>query len=310
MGTGKWGAGATRPGGEPDHAGRRLAWMQGHVSFHAADQDNWSPAVVNYPVSTGDALWTQPGALAGLDVADTLIALTGGTELDAGQLQGTSYLFTLPQGETYLHVRSMVAGENYTIVTPRGTVNISTPGRYEIAAGTTESPTLVTVLDGAARLTGNPTADVAAGQTAEIAGDQTYQVQIVPAVRDDFLNAMLARERPAPLPAGVPQVVQQMPGAVELSEYGTWSPAPSYGQVWYPSVPAGWAPYRDGHWAYVQPWGWTWVDNDPWGFAPFHYGRWADIDGRWAWIPASVQTAGPPVPVYAPALVTFFGLGA
>ncbi len=287
-----------------------LAWMQGQVSFHTADQDNWSPAVVNYPVSTGDALWTQPGALAGLDIADTLIALAGGTELDAGQLQGTSYSFTLPQGETYLHVRSMVAGENYAIITPRGTVNIATPGRYEIAAGTTESPTLVTVLDGAARLTGNPTADVAAGQTAEITGDQAYQVQIVPAVRDDFLNAMLARERPAPLPPAVPQVVQQMPGAVELAEYGTWSQAPSYGQVWYPSVPAGWAPYRDGHWAYVQPWGWTWVDNDPWGFAPFHYGRWADIDGRWAWIPASVQAAGPPVPVYAPALVTFFGVGA
>jgi hypothetical protein len=149
-----------------------LAWMQGQVSFHAANQDSWSPAVVNYPVSTGDALWTQPGALAGLDIADTLIALNGGTELDAGQLQGTSYSFTLPQGEAYVHVRSVVAGENYTIVTPRGTVNIATPGRYEIAAGTTGSPTLVTVLDGAARLTGNPTADVAAGQTAEITGDQ------------------------------------------------------------------------------------------------------------------------------------------
>jgi len=54
-----------------------------------------------------------------------------------------------------------------------------------------------------------------------------------------------------------------------------------YGSVWYPNVPPGWAPYREGHWAWVEPWGWTWVDDAPWGFAPFHYGRWVNAGGRW-----------------------------
>ena len=68
-------------------------------------------------------------------------------------------------------------------------------------------------------------------------------------------------------------------------------------------------PYREGSWAYVGPWGWTWVDSSPWGFAPFHYGRWAQFGGRWGWIPGTAVGGGYR-PVYAPALVTFLGVGA
>ncbi len=68
-------------------------------------------------------------------------------------------------------------------------------------------------------------------------------------------------------------------------------------------VPAGWAPYRNGHWAWIDPWGWTWVDDAPWGFAPFHYGRWTVVDDRWGWVPGPVRQRA----VYAPALVAFIG---
>ena len=53
----------------------------------------------------------------------------------------------------------------------------------------------------------------------------------------------------------------------------------------------------------MPPWGWTWIDDAPWGFAPFHYGRWVFLAGRWGWLPGSAQTR----PVYAPALVGFYG---
>jgi hypothetical protein len=57
------------------------------------------------------------------------------------------------------------------------------------------------------------------------------------------------------------------------------------------------------------------VDVEPWGFAPFHYGRWIHDDGRWGWVPASAYTPGGGYspeyqPVYAPAVVGFFGVGA
>ena len=148
-----------------------------------------------------------------------------------------------------------------------------------------------------------------ANQTASVTGSDTFQGEVGPAQRDAFLTAMLASERP-PQPQGVapPPVVAAMPGGDDLAQYGSWSDSPEYGQVWYPQVAQDWVPYREGRWAYVAPWGWTWVDSAPWGFAPFHYGRWVEAGGRWGWIPGG--GVGAPRPVYAPALVTFLGVGA
>ena len=44
-------------------------------------------------------------------------------------------------------------------------------------------------------------------------------------------------------------------------------------------------------------------DTAPWGWAPYHYGRWVHLDRVWAWAPGPVIVR----PVYAPALVAFFG---
>ncbi len=147
-------------------------------------------------------------------------------------------------------------------------------------------------------------------QVATITGVDAFQGEVGPAQRDAFLTAMLNSERPPQPPAAAPPAaVAAMPGGDDLAQYGSWTESPDYGQVWYPQVGSDWVPYREGRWAYVAPWGWTWVDNEPWGFAPFHYGRWAEIGGRWGWVPGGVAV-GVPEPVYAPALVTFLGVGA
>ena len=291
----------------------RLAWTRGSVSFRPAGQDGWDPATVNYPVNAGDSLWTQPDATAGMQVSDTLIALAPSTEFDLDRLDTATLTATEPEGEVYVRVGALLPGESYTLATPRGSVTIAMPGRYEIAAGTTASPTLVTVLQGAARIAGPEAVTLRSGQTASITGDRTFTVQIAPAMRDAFLDQMLARERPQPRPAvAPPALVAAMPGGADLDSYGTWASSPDYGPVWYPQVAAGWVPYREGHWAYIAPWGWTWIDDARWGFAPFHYGRWVEIGPRWAWVPVPVAVVAdaPPYPVYAPALVTFFDVGA
>jgi hypothetical protein len=93
-------------------------------------------------------------------------------------------------------------------------------------------------------------------------------------------------------------------GANDLDDYGRWRVVPTYGPVWVPTaVPAGWAPYTTGSWVLDPYYGWTWVDTAPWGWAPYHYGRWVSVGGYWAWAPGPVVAA----PVYAPALVAFFG---
>ena len=293
----------------PSRVGR-LSWVHGQVSMRPNGAQQWEPAVVNYPLSAGDAVWTQPEATAGVQVSATGIDLAPGTEFDLDALDATSLTGTLPQGEAVVRVHHVFDGERYILQTPRGTVTLATPGDYEIAAGTTDSPTLVTVFQGQAEVTGQTTIDLHAGQTAMISGDQTFAVQITPAMHDAFADRMLTPTPVRHYAVAPPPLVAAMPGGEDLDDYGAWAPSPEYGPVWYPRVAPGWVPYREGHWAYVAPWGWTWIDSDPWGFAPFHYGRWVEVGPRWGWVPGSIVVAeAPPYPVYAPALVAFFTVG-
>ncbi|MBV9248037.1 MAG: FecR domain-containing protein [Acetobacteraceae bacterium] len=291
----------------PERVGR-LARIDGAVSLRTQDADQWTAAAANYPVTSGNALWTEPNAQAEIEVSDSSVVLAGGTELDTALLDLNGLQAVEPQGRVFLHLRDIAPSESWSVRTPRGVVGLSGNGRYEIAAGDTQTPTLVTVVEGRAHVAlPGQELDVGSGETAVIEGTDAFHGYVGPAHQDPFLDAMLARENPQPVAQlPLPPVVQTMPGATELTGYGDWQPS-EYGPAWYPRVGPGWVPYREGRWVWVEPWGWTWVDDEPWGFAPFHYGRWAEIGGRWAWLPASVAVVGPPV--YAPALVTFFGVG-
>src|SRR5581483_11173907 len=94
-------------------------------------------------------------------------------------------------------------------------------------------------------------------------------------------------------------------GAEDLDQYGRWTTDPTYGQVWAPSVAAGWAPYRDGRWVWEDFYGWTWVSYEPWGWAPYHYGRWLYGSSGWCWYPGALHTRQ----YWSPAYVSFFGWG-
>jgi hypothetical protein len=306
---------AQYPGDPPARVGR-IAGATGAVAFRTSADTQWSPATTNYPVSSGNAFWTEPAARAELEISASRIDLSGQTEFDVTTLDAGGLQAAAPQGELYLHLNDLAPNEVWSVQTPRGQVRLTEPGRYGILVGTTEQPTQITVLEGAASIDGpGVSLTIAANQTATITGNGPFEASLGPAVRDAFLAARLAadRARPAP-PAPVAARLQYLPGADSLSDYGHWGEAPDYGEVWYPSVAPGWVPYQDGHWAYVAPWGWTWVDSAPWGFVPFHYGRWAHIHGRWGWLPGDRDRdrdrPEAERPVYAPALVTFIGLSA
>ena len=296
----------TQQSADPPTRVGRVAQISGTVSYHTQDETQWSPAMLNYPVTQGNSFWTQPNAQASIEVSASRVVMAPQTELDVASLTDTVFQATVPQGEIYVNIQPAAPNATYAVQTPRGMITLASPGRYGIVAGDTQNPTQITVVQGSAHIEGPGVAlDVAANQTATITGTDTFQANVGPMQPDSFLTAMLNAERPPAAPA--PAAVASIPGGDDLSAYGTWSDNADYGQVWYPQVAQDWVPYRDGQWAYVAPWGWTWVDNDPWGFAPFHYGRWAEIGGRWGWIPGA-PVAGPPV--YAPALVAFFGIGA
>jgi len=323
--------------GDPPGRVGRISRINGTVSFHTADEDQWGPATLNYPLTTGNALWTEPGSHAELQLGSTnRLVMDGKSELNIATLDDSAFEASLPQGSAYLNLQDVAPGDHYTIRTPRGLVQLTQPGRYAITAGDDDTPTTVTTLAGApAQLAERGlTQSVPAGQTATLSGplddDDPVKVAVAPGQPSAFAQSAMAEERqmqaaappppapnvaavpaPAPVPAAMPVQVQGMTGAQDLAAYGTWSSAPQYGSVWYPPVQAGWVPYRHGHWAWVHPWGWTWVADEPWGFAPFHYGRWVMVHDRWAWSPGfhHHHHHHRPRPVYAPALVAFFGGG-
>ena len=72
----------------------------------------------------------------------------------------------------------------------------------------------------------------------------------------------------------------------ELQPYGAWETDSSYGQVFYPTVQAGWRPYLYGRWVWTNG-GWLWVSDESFGWATFHYGRWWWNPYRhaWGWVP-------------------------
>jgi hypothetical protein len=287
----------------------QISGVSGSVSFNDAGSSGWAAASLNYPVSAGDSLYTQPGGQAAVALDASTITLAENTELQITGLNDTVFGATESQGEVFLDIENLAPGTSYAIATPRGTVNIAQDGKYDIAAGDQNSPTLVSVFAGSATVTDpGATVNVAAGQAAELTGTDQTVAQLDQAQPDAFAQQLLAVNVPPP-PSYAPQVVGQMTGGYELAQYGSWDQDSDYGAVWYPQVHAGWAPYREGRWAYVQPWGYTWVDNEPWGFAPFHYGRWIDRGGRWGWLPCDRDDRGFYRPVYAPAVVSFFGLG-
>jgi hypothetical protein len=302
---------AGQPDTDPPPIAGSLAAIAGSVSFHTAGDTQWSPATLNYPVTNGEGFWTEPQASATIDIADDSVVLDESTEFDVATLDQSQFVATEAQGAIFVHLNSLNHGQSLVVNTPRGAVQISQAGEYEIVAGDTNDATTITVVQGAAHISGtNLALDVGPNQTATITGSDTLLGAVGAFQEDAFLKAQLQLVPPPPRQS-VPQECQTMTGGRQLGSYGNFTQTAQYGQVWYPSnVPSGWAPYRDGHWAYVAPWGWTWVDNARWGFAPFHYGRWAQINGRWGWLPdgGAPYVAGS-YPIYSPALVAFVGVG-
>src|SRR5262249_38082389 len=76
----------------------RVSLLSGPVSYRAAQETQWSEAVVNAPVTSGDAVYTEPGSRAELRIGSAAIRLDGRTELDLDRLDDQTVEAALPEG--------------------------------------------------------------------------------------------------------------------------------------------------------------------------------------------------------------------
>ena len=292
---------------DPPSRVARLGYMQGSVSFEPAGENEWVQAVANRPMSTGDKLWADRDSRAEVQMGSSMINLAPNTGFSFLNLDDRTAQMEITAGAIDIRVWSLNRDSVYEIDTPNQAFTVTQPGRYRIETSDNGDYTAVSVWEGAGESTGNGQSyTLHAGQRTTFRGTNSLNAEVEQIGQpDEFDQWSQSRWRRYDDSPSRRYCSREVVGYEDLDEYGQWQPSPDYGNVWYPRVDAGWAPYHEGHWAWIDPWGWTWVDDDPWGYAPFHYGRWAFISNRWGWIPGPVEA----YPVYAPALVVFVGGG-
>ncbi len=300
---------AVADGDDPPSRVARLNFQSGTVSFRPGSIEEWTSATLNYPLTTGDHLWTDAGAQAEIHVGSTAIRMAPETALSILNLDDRTVQLSVTQGSVSVRIRNLADDDAFEVDTPNVAATLLRPGDYRFDANGDSNLTTITVRAGDIEVSGGGAVfPVHARESARISGLDTVSQEVGPAPPpNEFDNWCQARERrEAQALISARYVPRDIVGYEDLDEYGNWREDPQYGWVWAPrTVAVGWAPYHNGRWAWVEPWGWTWIDEAPWGFAPFHYGRWAFAGGGWVWVPGRLVVGVRPV--YAPALVAFVG---
>ena len=294
------------PAGDPPARVARVSSILGTVSLQPSGDTGWTLATVNYPMTTGDRIYTDAGARTELQIGLVAARASEGTDLTLTNLTDQFVQLGLTQGTVEVSIYRLDPGDSVEVDTPRGALTLLAPGDYRIDNPAGDEATVVAVGHGSLQWTAGGVAQaVQEGQAIRITGINPIQVASIALPPPDAFGQWSAdRDRSMSASPSAQYVSRDVPGYEDLDANGSWSVEPDYGPVWYPTtVPAGWVPYRIGRWAWIEPWGWTWVEHENWGYAPFHYGRWAYVGTRWGWIPGPVAVR----PYYAPALVVFVG---
>src|SRR5580693_2759031 len=288
---------------EPPARVGRVSIVEGALAFYGPGDNEWSAAKVNFPVAEDGWFATDPNSRTEFRVGADSIFLANNTEAGFTRLRDKDLQLALQQGRVALHRRQPNRESSTEVDIARGGIWLLQRGEYDIDAGDADRSTRIAVFAGSARFVGGGVdITIKAGDALLLSGTDTLSATVEPATVDEFVRWCRAHDYHEDRLAAPHHVSPAITGFEELDSYGIWAREADYGEVWFPkSVPADWAPYREGRWVWIEPWGWNWVDDEPWGFAPCHYGRWARIHDRWAWVPGEFA----PEPVYAPALVAF-----
>ena len=287
----------------------RLGVAEGQVSFWRPGVDNWQPARVNTALVAGDVIQAGADGTAEIQIGSSdFVRLTANTQLSFVAFDRRLARFRVASGLASFDLRGATPERAIAIDTASAAILVNARGYYRLDTR-----------GGAMRLTvrhgGQAALTLADGTSLNVFANEEL---IVPETARPLVERRLAaavdawdrwNDARSDFHAQSPslrQLPSEIYGVSDLDRYGSWRSVDSYGSVWVPAVAPGWVPYSAGRWQWDPFYGWTWVDDAPWGWSTSHYGRWVYLDGVWAWAP------GPRVarPVYAPALVAFYGAGA
>jgi len=284
----------------------RISLINGDVSVRRGDTDDWVAGAINAPLVVGDRVATGATSRAEVqfDYAN-MIRLSSNSEVRLTELEAQRYQLQVARGlVTFRVLRD--SGVDVDLSTPTVSVRPVKKGIYRVAVRD-DGQTEVTVRSGEAEIyTPRGVERLQSGKTMLARGTAADpEFQVVGAVaKDDWDNWSEKRDRTLSNSRSYEYVSRDIYGAEDLDAHGRWVYVAPYGWVWAPSVPVGWAPYRQGRWSWMDYYGWSWVSYEPWGWAPYHYGRWFHHGPHgWCWYPGVMHARHH----WSPGLVAFFG---
>ena len=183
-------------GQDPPSRVGRIAYITGPVSFEPASVDQWADASLNYPITTGDNLYTGDGARAVLRIGQNSIRLNSGTNFQVVNLSDNVVQTSINAGSLSLHVRHLFDGESWEVDTPNGAVTLLRSGEYRVDTDTSRNATMVTVRTGDIEVTGNSQSfPVHSGQTAYFDNSANPPDVQAASQPDDFDSFVSSRDR-------------------------------------------------------------------------------------------------------------------
>ena len=220
--------------GDPPSRVARLNLVLGPVSFRPGSVEEWAPAAVNYPLTIGDHLWTEPGSRAELHVGSTAVRMDGQTALSILNLDDRTVQLSITRGNVDIHIRDMAPDEIYEVDTPNAAISLLRPGDYRISGDADQGVTFAVVRGGEAEVTGGGTGfPIRSGESASIRGMDTISQEMGQAPPfDEFDQWSMERERREASSISARYVPRDMIGYEDLDQYGAWSESPQYGSVW------------------------------------------------------------------------------
>ncbi len=265
----------------------RLAYVEGQVSFHAAQAPAYS-TLPDRPLIPGDRLVTETGGRAEITLGTSTLRLDEQTELAITDLDAANVRVELAGGTAIVRLHELLEDETFEIVTPTTSIAIDGPGEYRVtvpADGVTE----LTVRAGLAEIAAaDGPVRVAAGQRVRLEGRDAVATLATPQPPDAFDDWVLDRELRLAAAEPLPEGPGDHDDYAVLDHYGEWYDEPSYGRVWMPSYAYGVGdPFGYGYWDNVGVRGRGWFNPAPWAFFTFYQGRWAYLHrlNRWCWVP-------------------------
>ncbi len=287
----------------------RISVMDGQVSVKRGDAGEWVAGIINAPLMSDDSISTAPNSRAEVQFDSSNILRVGGNaQVHLATLEAERFQMELAKGTiTFRVLRPSTA--NVEVDTPSISVRPSKVGTYRITVNDAGETQLTVRAGDVEVFTPKGSQWVNAGQSMVARGTSADpEFQVVAGIAGDDWDRWNDQRDQMLMQASA--AYQNVPpgvyGVEDMQGQGNWVNTPDYGNVWQPTVAAGWAPYSCGRWVWGDWYGWTWVDCASWGWAPFHYGRWFNRAGYgWLWYPGVVGVRH----YWSPGLVAFFGWG-